>query len=81
MLLKYSDNQIINPKNFLSYLIGKNILVKLKWGIEYKGKLVSFDNYINLRIENTEEWLDGKKIGRLGEIVIRCNNIQFIAEF
>ena len=81
MLLKYSDNQIINPKNFLYYLIGKNILVKLKWGIEYKGKLVSFDNYINLRIENTEEWLDGKKIGRLGEIVIRCNNIQFIAEF
>jgi small nuclear ribonucleoprotein F len=71
---------IINPKNFLLGLINKNIIVKLKWGIEYKGKLVSIDEYINLRIYNTEEWVDGIKIGSLGEVVIRCNNILFIAK-
>jgi small nuclear ribonucleoprotein F len=71
---------IINPKSFLNELIQKNVLIKLKWGIEYKGKLVSYDNYFNLRIQNTEEWIEGKKIGNLGEIIIRCNNIQFVAE-
>lgn len=71
---------LINPKKFLASLINKKILVKLKWGIEYKGILVSFDDYINVRICNTEEWINGKEIGVLGEIVIRCNNIQIIVE-
>jgi small nuclear ribonucleoprotein F len=71
---------IINPKNFLISLIHKKILVRLKWGIEYKGILVSFDDYINVRISNTEEWINGKEIGILGEIIIRCNNIQIIVE-
>nr|UXY88074.1 small nuclear ribonucleoprotein E-like [Cryptomonas curvata] len=73
-------NLIINPKNFLISLINKKILVRLKWGIEYKGILVSFDDYINIRISNTEEWINGKEIGILGEIIIRCNNIQIIVE-
>nr|UXY87575.1 small nuclear ribonucleoprotein E-like [Cryptomonas curvata] len=71
---------ILNPKNFLNSLLNKKILVRLKWGIEYKGNLVSYDNYFNIRIRNTEEWIEGKEIGKLGEIVIRCNNIQFVAE-
>ncbi|KAI4980488.1 hypothetical protein ZWY2020_020973, partial [Hordeum vulgare] len=27
----------VNPKPFLQNLIGKMIIVKLKWGMEYKG--------------------------------------------
>ena len=30
---------IVNPKPFLSELTGKPIMVKLKWGMEYKGTL------------------------------------------
>ncbi len=71
---------IINPKRFLTALINKKIMVRLKWGIEYKGTLVSFDDYINIRICNTEEWINGIEIGVLGEILIRCNNIQIIVE-
>jgi small nuclear ribonucleoprotein F len=70
----------MNPKTFLSSLINKKIMVRLKWGIEYKGILVSYDDYINIRICNTEEWINGKEIGVLGEILIRCNNIQIIVE-
>jgi hypothetical protein len=29
--------QIVNPKPFLMDLVGKPVLVKLKWGMEYKG--------------------------------------------
>lgn len=27
----------LNPKPYLSELTGKKVLVKLKWGMEYKG--------------------------------------------
>jgi small nuclear ribonucleoprotein F len=28
---------IVNPKPFLNDLTGKPVIVKLKWGMEYKG--------------------------------------------
>jgi hypothetical protein len=39
----------VNPKPFLNQLTGKPIIVKLKWGMEYKGYLVSTDAYMNLQ--------------------------------
>ena len=40
----------MNPKPFLNGLTGKPVLVKLKWGMEYKGYLVSVDGYMNLQV-------------------------------
>ena len=40
----------INPKPFLNSLTGKPVMVKLKWGHEYKGYLVSVDGYMNLQV-------------------------------
>lgn len=40
----------LNPKPFLNELTGKPIIVKLKWGMEYKGYLVSTDNYMNVQV-------------------------------
>lgn len=40
----------VNPKPFLNQLTGKPIIVKLKWGMEYKGYLVSTDAYMNLQV-------------------------------
>ena len=41
---------IVNPKPFLADLTGKGVIVKLKWGMEYKGILVSVDSYMNLQV-------------------------------
>lgn len=41
---------LVNPKPFLQDLTGKPVIVKLKWGMEYKGYLVSVDNYMNLQV-------------------------------
>lgn len=54
----------INPKPFLNSLTGKAVLVKLKWGHEYKGYLVSVDGYMNLQLANTEEHVDGNCTGK-----------------
>jgi small nuclear ribonucleoprotein (snRNP)-like protein len=33
------QNVPVNPKPFLNELTGKPVIVKLKWGMEYKGSL------------------------------------------
>lgn len=53
-------------------------MVKLKWGQEYKGYLVSVDGYMNLQLANTEEHIGGQPTGNLGEVLIRCNNVLYI---
>lgn len=68
----------INPKPFLNGLTGKPVMVKLKWGHEYKGYLVSVDGYMNIQLANAEEHIDGNFTGSLGEVLIRCNNVMYI---
>ncbi|KAH3758118.1 small nuclear ribonucleoprotein F [Pelomyxa schiedti] len=68
----------VNPKPFLNDLTGKDVVVKLKWGMEYKGVLVAVDNYMNLQLQNTEEYIDGAFTGKLGEVLIRCNNVLYL---
>uniref|UniRef100_A0A1I7YZH0 Sm protein F n=1 Tax=Steinernema glaseri TaxID=37863 RepID=A0A1I7YZH0_9BILA len=71
--------QPVNPKPFLNSLTGKPIVCKLKWGMEYRGLLVSVDGYMNLQLANTEEFIDGASTGALGEVLIRCNNVLWVA--
>ncbi|KAI0316714.1 hypothetical protein OF83DRAFT_1059893, partial [Amylostereum chailletii] len=68
----------VNPKPFMQELTGKPVYVKLKWGLEYKGFLVSTDGYMNLQLANTEEFQNGESTGTLGEVFIRCNNVLYI---
>lgn len=75
-----SSFQPVNPKPFLQLQTGKPVLVRLKWGMEYKGFLVSTDSYMNLQLANTEEFQDGKSNGMLGEVFIRCNNVLYLRE-
>ncbi|KAM5339913.1 small nuclear ribonucleoprotein F-like [Glossophaga mutica] len=68
----------LNPKPFLNGLTGKPVMVKLKWGMEYRGYPVSVDGYMNMQLANTEECRDGVLSGQLGEVLIRCNNVLYI---
>lgn len=42
----------VNPKPFLQGQSGKPVLVRLKWGMEYKGYLVSTDSYMNVQVSS-----------------------------
>jgi len=68
----------INPKPFLNQLTGQAVIVKLKWGHEYKGILVSVDGYMNMQLANTEEYIEGQSTGSLGEVLVRCNNVLYV---
>ena len=53
-------------------------MVKLKWGHEYKGYLVSVDADMNLQLAQTEEFIDGNFTGKLGEVLVRCINVLYV---
>ena len=38
-----SDITVLSPRPFLNGLVGKNVAVKLKWGMEYQGKRVTLN--------------------------------------
>jgi len=60
-------------------LIGSPVLVKLKNGMSYKGNLIKIDNYMNIYLQNAEEYDDnGKQIASYGDVIIRGNNILYV---
>lgn len=67
-----------NPKPFLNELCGKRVVAKLKWGMEYQGMLKSTDAYMNLHLLEADEWVNGEFRDKIGEMLIRCNNVLYI---
>jgi small nuclear ribonucleoprotein len=68
-----------NQSNILQSSLHKNIIIKLKGKRTLKGKLKSFDQYMNLTLENATEVLEGDKVNEMGEIFIKGENIVIIA--
>ena len=56
----------------------KDVVVRLKNDVEYKGKIDNVDPYMNLIMTNAEELRDGKIVEKFGRIILRGNNVLFI---
>lgn len=56
------------------------MVIKLKWGQEYRGLLVSTDSYMNFQMSETEEWINEELAGELGDVMIRCNNVLYVRD-
>ncbi|KAF7194140.1 putative small nuclear ribonucleoprotein F [Pseudocercospora fuligena] len=69
----------LNPRPMLQGLVNKEVVVKIKWGQEYTGRLVSVDSYMNIQLSGAQEWKDGVDNGVLGQVLIRCNNVLWIS--
>lgn len=62
-------------------LLNKHVVVRLKWNkIEYRGKLVAFDSYMNFQLDDAVEVAEKSDPEEIGELFIRCNNVLFIRE-
>ena len=66
------------PLTILQKSTKKNIIVRLKNEVEYKGKMENVDSYINLIMTDAEELSNGKPIGKFGRVIVRGNNVLFI---
>jgi len=56
----------------------KSVVVRLKNDIEYRGKIVNVDSYMNLIMADAEELNDGKVVEKYGRVILRGNNVLFI---
>ena len=66
-----------NPSDFLRQIIGKPVVVQLNSGSTYKGILACLDGFMNIAMEQTEEYQDGQLKARYGDCFIRGNNGTF----
>lgn len=62
------------PLNVLEKSLNKKLSLLLKDGRILEGKLVGFDDYMNMVLEDTEEEKEDSQ-RRLGTVILRGNNI------
>nr|A1DM27.2 RecName: Full=U6 snRNA-associated Sm-like protein LSm6 [Aspergillus fischeri NRRL 181] len=68
-----------DPSAFLGEIIGAPVTVKLNSGVVYRGELQSVDGYMNIALERSEEFVDGKLRRSYGDAFIRGNNVLYIS--
>lgn len=66
------------PINTLLRSLNQNVIVRLKNDLEYKGRMVRCDNYMNITLEGASEFNDSNLIANYGNVFIRGNNILYI---
>ncbi|CAI7651931.1 unnamed protein product [Penicillium manginii] len=74
-----SSSEGKDPSAFLSEIIGAPVIVKLNSGVVYKGELQSVDGYMNIALEKTEEFVNGKLRRNYGDAFVRGNNVLYIS--
>lgn len=67
------------PSDFLHDVLGRPVVVKLNSAIEYRGILACLDGYMNIALEQTEEYQNGHLKNTYGDAFIRGNNVLYIS--
>ncbi|MEM2192519.1 MAG: LSM domain-containing protein [Candidatus Hadarchaeales archaeon] len=68
----------VRPFDILNQAVGSQVLVGLKGGREFRGKLAGFDVHVNLVLEDAEEVLE-KEVKRYGTMMIRGDSVVYIS--
>ncbi|MDD7423595.1 MAG: LSM domain-containing protein [Candidatus Methanomethylophilaceae archaeon] len=67
------------PLTVLEKSLNKRISLLLKDGRVLEGKLLEFDEYMNMSLEETTETTAAQEERRLGTVILRGNNVVSIA--
>lgn len=67
------------PLDALNIARNKNVMVDLKNGLRYIGKLKAFDIHINVVLHEAEEHFNGEVKRKLGTVFIRGDTITIIS--
>lgn len=71
--------ETIRPLDALNAARNKRVLVELKNGKQYLGKLKAFDIHVNIVLEDAEERFEGETKRKLGVVFIRGDTIIIIS--
>nr|BAH20395.1 AT2G43810 [Arabidopsis thaliana] len=67
------------PADFLKSIRGKPVVVKLNSGVDYRGILTCLDGYMNIAMEQAEEYVNGQLKNTYGDAFVRGNNVLYIS--
>ena len=67
------------PRDFLNTVVGRPVVVKLNNGVTYRGILACLDGFMNIAMEQTEEYVNGQLKKKYGDSFIRGNNVLYIS--
>ncbi len=59
--------------------LGKTVLIRLRSGKSLRGKLLGFDQHLNLVLEEAEDLTDSEDTKKLGLIIVRGDNVVMIS--
>ncbi|CAH3038752.1 unnamed protein product [Pocillopora meandrina] len=65
------------PSDFLKQIIGRPVVVKLNNGVDYR--VACLDGYMNIALEQTEEYANGQLKNKYGDAFLRGNNVLYIS--
>nr|AIF21734.1 small nuclear ribonucleoprotein (RUXX) [uncultured marine thaumarchaeote SAT1000_06_A02] len=77
-IIYVTDNNIKKTINCITKNTKKGVIVTLKSGVEYRGKMENVDSYMNLIMTDAEELNQEKVVGKFGRVIVRGNNVLFI---
>lgn len=70
-----------SPSTFFRNALGRPVVVRLVTGADYHGILALVDGYMNIALEQTEEYVGDQLKARYGDAFIRGNNGLFLSLF
>jgi small nuclear ribonucleoprotein len=59
--------------------LNQTVLVQLKGGRDIRGKLFSFDQHMNLVLEDAEDISSASEAKKLGTIIVRGDNVVLVS--
>ncbi|KAG9509479.1 Serine/threonine-protein kinase tousled-like 2 [Fragariocoptes setiger] len=68
-----------NPAEFIKQITGRAVVVKLNNGSDYRGTLAGLDGFMNVALEQSEEYVNGEFKRKYGDAFIRGNNVLYIS--
>ncbi|AIU70242.1 MULTISPECIES: LSm family protein [Thermococcus] len=67
------------PLDVIHRSLDKDVLVLLKRGGEFRGKLIGYDIHLNVVLADASLMQDGEEVKKYGKIVIRGDNVLAIS--
>ncbi|MCD6547515.1 MAG: small nuclear ribonucleoprotein [Nanoarchaeota archaeon] len=71
--------EITRPLDLLNSAKDKKVMVELKNGKQFVGKLVAFDMHINTVLDEAEEMENGETKRKIGKVFLRGDTIILIS--
>jgi len=66
------------PLAVLQKAISKKATIRLKTDVEYKGRVSNVDAFMNVILEDAEEFEGGVKSANYGKVIVRGDNVLYV---